>query len=139
MEMRVIDENVFLAICIIIIYLYICNMSIDNNSKRELSNTVCHKEVKDRLPEIDKTDRLIIESVIYDYQKKRSMNKSNCSRIIDSIKKGAFRGAIGGAIVGNGINGSLTGALVFGTINGLMRSYELSHNKNIFLMNTKDT
>lgn len=129
----------FIILIIIFIYLLCLNLEIDKSNDIKLNNIVCHKEVERTLPVISETERLVIESVISDYWKKRKMNKSNMSKIINSIENGAMRGALGGIILGGGIYGAATSGLVFGTMGGLLTSYNLTYGSTKYLNNIKHT
>ncbi len=132
-----INKSICLVLVIIFLYLVYCNFIEDTNDKKTLSNIICHKEVK--LPDIDEEDRLVMESVIEDYWKKRSMNKSNCSKILGEIKGGAIRGALGGALVGEGLTGAVSGAIVFGLMSGVLKAYNLKYGQRSFLHEDKHT
>lgn len=136
-------KNINVSICtvlfIVFIYLLYMNLTIDSTNTRKLDNIICHKEVLHKLPKIKDVDKLVIESVIEDYWRKRSMNKSNCGKIWNEIKGGVLRGIIGGVIVGGGMSGAISGAIVFGSMSGLMKAYNLSHGKMIYLSNIKHT
>jgi hypothetical protein len=113
------------------------NILQDIQDEKNLDKIVCHKEVD--LPKIKGVDKLVIESVVEEYWKKRSMNKSNCAKIWNDIRTGFVRGALGGAIVGGGWEGSASGAIVFGTMSGLSRAYHLVYGKPSFLKDHKHT
>jgi hypothetical protein len=130
-----------ISACIILFFIFIYllhgNDAYDNMDKKQLNTIICHKEVD--LPDIDITDRLVIESVIEKYNKKRAMNKSNRARILESIKSGIIRGVIGGAIVGKGFEGAASGAVVFGAISGISTAYSLIYDRSSFLNEKKHT
>jgi len=129
----------FIVLFIVFIYLLCLNSEIDKSNDIELNNIVCHKEVEKTLPVISNTDRLMLESVISEYWKKRKMNKSNMSKIFNSIENGAMRGVLGGAVLGGGIYGAVTSGIVFGTMGGLLTSYNLTYGKTVYLNNIKHT
>ena len=60
------------------------------------------------------------------------MNKSKCSKVMNSIQTGIIRGALGGAIVGGGMHGAISGSIVFGSMSGLMKAYNLAYSKSVF-------
>ena len=131
--------NVGLSVVLFFIFLFLlyANIMKDIEDKEILDKIVCHKEVD--LPKIRGVDKLIIESVIEEYWRKRSMNKSNCAKIWGDVKTGIVRGALGGAIVGGGWSGAASGALVFGTMSGLSKAYNLTYGKSHFLREYKHT
>ena len=131
--------NIGLSVVLLFIFIYLlyANIIQDIQDKKILDEIVCHKEVD--LPKIRGVDKLIIESVVEEYWKKRSMNKSNCAKIWNDVKTGVVRGALGGAIVGGGWSGAASGAIVFGTMSGLSRSYHLKYGKSSFLRDHKHT
>jgi hypothetical protein len=121
----------------VFIFLLYANIIQDMQNKNKLNTIVCHKEVN--LPKIRDADKLIIESVIEKYWKKRSMNKSNCVKIWNDMKFGFIRGALGGAIIGRDWEGTVSGAVVFSAISGLSKAYSLNYNKPSFLKDRKHT
>lgn len=125
------------ALLFIFIFLLYLNIVKDLQDKKTLDDIICHKEVD--LPNIRNMDKLVIESVIEEYWKKRSMNKSNCAKIWNDIRTGFMRGALGGVIVGKGYAGVVSGAFVFGALSGLSRSYHLTYGKSSFMMDYKHT
>lgn len=127
------DFDISICVILLILFMYLIhlNASIDNCKLAKLDNIVYHKNFD--LPKIKPSERLVIESVIEDYLKKRKMNKSNCSKIWNNVKNGAMRGALGGAIVGSGISGAAAGAVIFGAIGGLNKAYNLTNNTSFYL------
>lgn len=125
------DINVTVALVLFIVFLYLMqkNMECDERNKAALKAMPCHKEVD---IVVDDDERLKIESVIEDYWKKRAMNKSKCSKVMNSIQTGMIRGALGGAIVGGGMHGAVSGAVVFGSMSGIMKAYNLAYSKSVF-------
>ena len=122
---------------IILIYqLFVVSM-LDHANNHELKKTICHKEIK--LPEISRNDRLIIESIISEYLKKRKMNKSIRIKTCEEFKLGMIRGAIGGLILGGSLEGAVIGAVVFGTMGGLFKTYSIIFKPSLFLQDDKHT
>lgn len=130
-----------IGICIVLMFIFMhlmqLNIVLDRENVHELNNIPSHKEIQ--LPVISTTSRLVIESVISDYNKKRNMNKSNCAKIMSNIRTGAIRGAIGGAIMGGGLQGALSSAFVFGSLGGIMNAYNLAYSERSYLLNNKHT
>lgn len=133
------NTGLFIALFMAFIYLVYVNITIDTDNSQKLDNIVCHKEIEHALPKIKDVDKLIIESVISEYWRKRNMNKSNCAKIWKEVKSGIVRGALGGAIVGSGLSGAASGAVVFGTLGGLSKAYALSYGKMEYLRDHKHT
>jgi hypothetical protein len=135
------NKKINISLCIVLFFIFMFllykNTVRDIEDSKNLGTILCHKEVK--LPHINTIDKLIIESVIEDYWKKRSMNKSNCYIIWDDIKHGFVRGALGGAIIGGSISGAASGAIVFGSISGLFKAYNLTYSQQKYLMDYKHT
>lgn len=131
------NYSLFIIILILFIFIFYENYQCDKYNKKELKKIISHKNVE--LPEISNTERLITESIIENYWKKRSLNKSNSMKIWNSIKSGAFRGAMGGLILGNTTESALQGALVFGTLSGLFKGYNMMYESTIFMLNDKQT
>jgi hypothetical protein len=131
--------NVGLSVALFFVFIFLLHANIiqDAQDEKKLDKIVCHKEVD--LPKIRGMDKLVIESVIEEYWKKRSMNKSNCAKIWNDMRTGFVRGALGGAIVGGGWGGSASGAIVFSTLSGLSRAYNLTYGKSSFLRDNKHT
>lgn len=131
--------NVGLSVVLFFIFIFLLykNLIQDAQDGKALDKILCHKEVD--LPNIRGVDKLVIESVIEEYWKKRSMNKSNCAKIWNDMRTGFVRGALGGAIVGGDWGGSASGAIVFSAISGLSKAYHLAYGKSSFLMDNKHT
>lgn len=131
--------NIGLSVVLFFIFLFLlyANIMKDIEDEKTLDKILCHKEVD--LPKIREVDKLIIESVIEEYWRKRSMNKSKCAKIWGDVKAGIVRGALGGAIMGGGWGGAASGAIVFGTMSGLSKAYHLTYGKPFFLINNKHT
>lgn len=131
--------NVGLSVALFFVFIFLLHANIvqDLDDEKTLDKIVCHKEVD--LPKIRGVDKLVIESVIAEYWKKRSMNKSNCAKIWNEMRTGFVRGALGGAIVGEGWGGAASGAIVFGTMSGLFKAYNLTYGKASFLRDHKHT
>jgi len=133
------DLNYSLCLVLLLIFIYTSyeNYQEDSRNRIKLKSIISHKNVE--LPKIEQTDRLIIESVIEDYWRKRSLNKSNCKKIINSILDGMFRGAMGGLILGRDVKGAANGAIVFGAISGVFKAYNIIHKGDRFLLMNKHT
>jgi hypothetical protein len=131
--------NTGLGIILILIFIYLVQYNIkqDMMDKKELDTIVCHKDVQ--LPPMKDIDKLAIESIIEDYWKKRSMNKSNCAKIWGEMKTGITRGALGGILIGGGLDGAISGAIMLGGMSGLFRAYNLTYGKSPFLNPGKHT
>lgn len=132
-----INIGISIALFVIFLYLLYTNNNIDKKNVMDLDMTVCHKEVI--LPKIRDIDRLVIESVFSEYWQKRSMNKSNCSKIWSDVKSGVISGALSGAIIGSGASSVIAGGLVGGVISGTMKAYGLVNGKSQYLLATKHT
>jgi hypothetical protein len=115
--------NIGLGIALFLIFIYLvqCNITQDIMDEKKLDTIVCHKDVE--LPPMKDIDKLAIESIIEDYWKKRSMNKSNCAKIWGDMKMGIIRGVLGGILIGGGIDGAISGAIMLGGMSGLFRAY----------------
>ena len=136
-ELKKINIGLCVVLFFIFIYLLYLATTQDTEDKKILDDMVCHKEVV--LPEIYKTDELIIESVIEKYLKKKHMNKSNSSKIWIALKQGAFRGALGGFILSKGLGGALSGAVVFSALSGIPTAYNIVYGKPHVLSTCKHT
>jgi hypothetical protein len=136
-RLRKLNVGLIVALLLVFIFLLYANIMQDVQNKKKLNEIVCHKEVN--LPNIRVVDKLIIESVIEEYWKKRSMNKSNCVKIWNDMKFGFVRGALGGAIIGRDWEGTMSGAVVFSAISGLSKAYTLNYGKPSFLEDIKHT
>jgi hypothetical protein len=132
-----INISVTVILVIVLIYLVYINHLQDIIDVKNLNNIKCHKEMA--LPRINRCDKLVIESVIEDYWKKRSMNKSNVSRIINNIRVGVMRGFISGVIIGNSFESITVGALVFGLVSGISTAHNLSQKTSLFMLKNKPT
>lgn len=131
--------NVGMSIVLFFIFMFLLHANImkDIEYARKLDKIVCHKEVD--IPKIRGVDKLVIESVIEEYWKKRSMNKSKCSRIWRDLKTGFIRGALSGFITGGGVSGAASGAVVFGMLSGLTQAYHSTYSKPSYLNSNKHT
>ena len=137
MDNNCFNYGLFVAILIMFIFISYKNYNLDINNRNELQKIISHKNVE--LPKMQETERLMIESVIENYWKKRTLNKSNSRKIWNSIKSGAFRGAMGGLVLGNTTTSALQGAIVFGTISGLFRGYNIMYEDSVFMLKDKQT
>jgi hypothetical protein len=131
------NVGLIVALFLVFIFLLYLNIIQDMQNKKKLNKILCHKEVN--LPKIRDVDKLIIESVVEKYWKKRSMNKSNCVKIWNDMKFGFVRGALGGAIIGRDWGGTVSGAVVFSAISGLSKAFSLNYGKPSFLKERKHT
>ena len=135
------SKNMQTAVMIISVlyfaYLIQYNMELDADNYMRLSGQVSHKQVI--VPNITFEERIKIESVIEDYKKKKTMNKSNINRIVTGIRDGMIRGALGGAFMGKSVEGSILGAIVFGSMGGIMKAHSLVHDHPYYLYPEKFT
>lgn len=133
------DFNIGVCVVLLCIFIYLLHINIisDTRNKKKLNKILSHKEIV--LPEISVQEKLLVESIIEDYWKKRSMNKSNYAKIMTDVKSGISRGVIAGAIVGGGVNGAIAGAIVYGTISGISKAYTLQFGRSHYLITNKQT
>lgn len=67
------------------------------------------------VPTLDDHQQSVINKMIDNYFKRRSLNKSKYKKMISAAKDGIFHGAIGGCITG-GPAGAIPGAIVYGVM-----------------------
>ncbi len=128
----------FLLITLFVfIFLLQKNWEIDKKNTQELEKMTCHKEVN--LPQVSEKNILIVESIIEQYWKKRSMNKSNTSKIWGDVKMGVTRGILGGVLIGGTPASIGTSAFIFGTLSGVLRAYGLAYGRRVYLHGHKHT
>jgi len=126
--------SLLIVICIILLYY---NYQKDLEDIHTLNGIICHKEVS--LPSINTTDRLVIESIIEEYWKKRKINKSRCAKIINDIKTGISRGIMSGFITGMSPTTAVTGGVALGAVSGVLKAYNLSYSPTSYLKSSKHT
>jgi hypothetical protein len=127
-----------ILLLLIFIYLLYVNEQIDKNNAAVLEKITSHKEVT--LPRMSNLDKLMIESVVEEYYKKREMNKSHYTKIWSSLKTGIVRGGLGSAIMGNDAPTVLATSAVYGALSGIFKAYDLStDNTKTFVNKYKQT
>jgi hypothetical protein len=125
-------------VLILLCFVYVHKL-IDNSNKLQLQQEVCHKEVKSQLPSVDDSQTLAIENIVENYIKKRSMNKSNISKIWNGMMYGAIFGLASSAIVSPKMPDILASSIVSGIIGGINISYRLLYVKKGWLSDSKPT
>lgn len=137
MTKRLENINIGVCICLFIVFLSLLyfNYLKDLDDEKILDNIVCHKEVD--IPNIEIQEKLIIESIIEDYNKKKVMNVSNCAKIIRDVKSGISKGVLSGIIVGGGLVGAAVGAIVYGSISGIFTAYNMIYYKKKYIKYNK--
>lgn len=134
-RLETINKGVCICLLIVFIFLLYLNYIQDLDDEKMLDGIVCHKEVD--IPSIKMNDKLIVESIIEEYNKKKTMNTSNCARVIGDVKLGISKGIISGVIVSGGIGGAAVGAIVYGSISGISTAYNLIYHKQKYLKYNK--
>ncbi len=131
--------NIGFLVVIVCIFIYLLHSNIlqDISDNNTLDSIQCHKEVD--IPEIKNMDKLVVESIIEEYLKKRAMNKSNYDRIWGDVISGGVKGALSGAIIGGTLISAIEGVIVYGTISGTHKAYTLLYGKDKFLSPHKHT
>jgi hypothetical protein len=114
-------------IVVLIVAIYVHSEN-DLNNANSISTVLCHKELP--APSIPQKERLRVEFIIDQYNKKMEKNTYNCYNIRDDICKGATRGALGAVIMGGNVCGMFASAVCYGAISGLSAVYDLHHTGN---------
>jgi hypothetical protein len=134
-KLKNLNTTLGVVLTLLLLYVLYINSADDRANATVLKHELCHKELN--MPDIDPVDKLIIEAICENYDKKKDMNVSKCSKILNEVGLGAIRGTLVGALMGGGLEGAVSSALTFGLVSGLSKGYSLSKENGHVLLKNK--